>query len=92
MVQFNLHILPAIRGVNIVNHLVLGEEIKDFIVPSVVYGHPEIAWGGKCEQDLIAENIQFKKSVFPMSALGKAQADADLEGFVKILADNDGKF
>lgn len=79
------------QGVAVVNNIVLGTEIKDFIVPSVVYGHPEIAWGGKCEQELIAENIEYNKSVFPISALGKAQCDNDLEGFIKILADNEGK-
>lgn len=77
------------QGVNIVNKIILGEE-KEFIVPSVVYGHPEIAWGGKCERELIAEGKKYKKSVFPFSALGKSQCDNDLEGFIKILADDDG--
>lgn len=78
------------QGVQVVENIVLGKEIKEFITPAVVYGHPEIAWVGKCEQELIAKNIDFKKSVFPIAALGKAQCDNDLEGFVKILADNDG--
>lgn len=76
------------QGVQIVNHIVLKEEIKEFLVPSVVYGHPEIAWVGVNEDKL--EGKEHKKSLFPMSALGKAQADGDLEGFIKILADNDG--
>lgn len=76
------------QAVQVVNKIVLGEEIKDFIVPAVVYGHPEIAWIGKTEQEL--EGADFKKSVFPLSALGKAQCDGDLEGFVKILADING--
>lgn len=89
------------QGVQIIENIVLGKEIKDFIVPSVVYGHPEIAWVGINEQDLQSRvgllshqqkaDIQYKKSVFPISALGKAHADGDLEGFIKILADNDGK-
>lgn len=79
------------QGVNVVNNIVLGEEIKGFVTPLIVYGQPEIAWEGKCEQDLIRENIDYKKSVFPVSALGKAHADGDLEGFVKLLADKDGK-
>lgn len=76
------------QGIQIVNHIVLGEEIKEFLVPSVVYGSPEIAWIGLNEKEL--EGKEFKKSVFPMSALGKAHADGDIEGFVKILADNEG--
>lgn len=73
------------QGVQIVENIVLGKSIKDFITPSVVYGNPEIAWGGKCEQEL--EGTDFKKSVFPVSALGKAAAENNLEGFVKIIAD-----
>lgn len=75
------------QGVNIVNKIVLGEEEKDFLVPSVVYGHPEIAWVGKTEKEL---GGKCNKSIFPISALGKAHADGDIEGFIKVLADNDG--
>ena len=78
------------QGVQVVENIVLGKEIKDFLVPSVVYGHPEIAWMGANEEELNAKSMQFKKSVFPLSALGKAHCDGDLEGFIKILADNDG--
>ncbi len=77
------------QGVQVVNKIVLGKEIKDFTTPSIVYGNPEIAWCGKCEQEL--DGTEYKKSVFPIAALGKAQADADLEGFIKILADDKGK-
>lgn len=76
------------QGVQVVENIVLGKEIKDFLVPAVVYGSPEIAWVGKTEAEL--EGTDYKKSVFPISALGKAHADGDLEGFIKIIADNDG--
>lgn len=79
------------QGISVVENLFLGKEIKEFITPSVVYGNPEIAWVGKCEQELITQNIEYKKSVFPVSALGKAQAENNLEGFIKILASPDGK-
>lgn len=79
------------QGVNVVNNIVLGENIKGFVTPLVVYGQPEIAWSGKAEQELQQENIEYKKSIFPVSALGKAHADGDIEGFIKILADTDGK-
>lgn len=83
------------QGVQVVENIVLGKPIKEFIIPSVVYGHPEIAWVGKTEQELqskvgILAHQQYKKSVFPISALGKAHADGDIEGFIKVLADNDG--
>lgn len=76
------------QGVQLVNKIVLGEDAKDFLVPSVVYGHPEIAWIGKTEKEL--EGKEYKKSIFPMSALGKAHCDGDIEGFIKVLADNEG--
>ncbi|MFA7658531.1 MAG: NAD(P)/FAD-dependent oxidoreductase [Candidatus Gastranaerophilaceae bacterium] len=79
------------QGIQVVENIVLGKEIKEFITPSVVYGEPEIAWAGKCEQELISEKIEYKKSVFPISALGKAATENNLEGFVKILAGNAGK-
>ena len=79
------------QGVQVVENIVLGKEIKEFITPFVVYGNPEIAWAGKCEQELISENIEYKKSVFPVSALGKSAAENNLEGFVKILANMDGE-
>ncbi len=77
------------QGVQIIENIVLGREIKDFIVPFVVYGHPEVAWVGKTEQEL--NNTEYKKSVFPISALGKAHADGDLEGFIKVLATPEGE-
>lgn len=73
------------QGMQIVENIVLGKSIKDFLVPAVVYGSPEIAWVGKTEAEL--EGTDYKKAVFPMSALGKAHADGDSEGFIKILAD-----
>lgn len=56
------------------------------LVPSVVYGTPEIAWVGKREQDL--ENTEYKKSMVLISALGKAQCDGETDGFIKILSQN----
>lgn len=76
------------QGVQVVENIILDKEIKDFLVPAVVYGSPEIAWVGKTEAEL--NGTDYKKSVFPISALGKAHADGDLEGFVKILATNEG--
>lgn len=77
------------QAVEIVNEIVLGTPLRNTLIPSVVYGTPEISWVGKSEHEL--ENSEYKKSVFPLAALGKAQADNDLEGFIKILADLDGK-
>ncbi len=53
-------------------------------VPSVIYGNPEIAWVGKTEQSLAG--VDYKVSNFPVAALGKAQADDEIDGFVKVLS------
>ena len=53
------------------------------LVPSVIYGTPEIAWVGKREQDL--EEGTYKKSMLLISALGKAHCDNSTDGFIKIL-------
>lgn len=65
-----------------------GVEFNESLVPSVVYGCPEIAWVGKREQDL--EDGSYKKSNILISALGKSHCDNCSDGFIKILS-QDGK-
>lgn len=62
---------------------VAGIPFDETLVPSVVYGNPEIAWVGKREQDL--ENGTYQKSMIPISALAKSQCDNALDGMIKIL-------
>ncbi len=57
------------------------------LIPGVVYTWPEVAAVGKTEEQLKAENKEYKVGQFPFKALGRARASADLDGFVKILAD-----
>ena len=40
------------------------------LVPSVIYTHPEVAWVGKTEEDLIEAGIEFKTGSFPFAASG----------------------
>merc|ERR1712113_1162488 len=54
-------------------------------VPSVVYTHPEVAWVGKTEEMLKAEGVEYKKGKFSFAANGRAIANGDTEGFVKVL-------
>lgn len=67
---------------------VSGVEFDETLVPSIVYGCPEIAWVGKREQDL--EEGSYKKSNILISALGKSHCDNCSDGFIKILS-QDGK-
>lgn len=57
------------------------------LVPSVIYTHPEIAWVGKTEQQLKAENVEVNVGVFPFAANGRAVAANDTTGMVKVIAD-----
>ena len=56
-------------------------------IPWVIYTSPEIAWVGKTEQQLKAENVAYKAGSFPFLANGRARALGDTTGFVKFLAD-----
>jgi dihydrolipoamide dehydrogenase len=56
------------------------------LIPGVVYTWPEVSGVGYLEEELTEAGIPFKTGKFPMSALGRARASMDTEGFVKVLA------
>ncbi len=56
-------------------------------IPSVVYTWPEVASVGKSEEELKAAGIDYRVGKFPFTANPRARANADTDGFVKILAD-----
>jgi dihydrolipoamide dehydrogenase len=57
------------------------------VIPNVIYTSPEVASVGKTEEELKAANIAFNVGKFPFTANGRAKANQQTEGFVKILAD-----
>ena len=57
------------------------------LIPGVVYTWPEVAAVGKTEEELKSAGISYKIGQFPMRALGRSRASMDLDGFVKVLAD-----
>lgn len=56
-------------------------------IPNVIYTHPEIAWVGRTEQALKAEDHQYTVGSFPFAASGRALAANDSDGMVKVLSD-----
>lgn len=64
-------------------------QVNYSLIPSVIYTHPEIAWVGKTEEQLKAENVSYNVGTFPFAAIGRAQAANDTTGMVKILADKE---
>ncbi|MEW5703891.1 MAG: dihydrolipoyl dehydrogenase [Pseudomonadota bacterium] len=56
-------------------------------IPAVVYTWPEIAAVGKTEEELKAAGVPYNTGQFPFQANSRGRANADTDGFVKILAD-----
>ena len=56
-------------------------------IPGVVYTAPEAASVGKTEEELKADDVEYKVGKFPFLASGRARAMSKTDGFVKILAD-----
>lgn len=57
------------------------------LIPGVVYTWPEVASVGKTEEQLKEMDVKYKVGNYPFRALGRARASMDLDGFVKVLAD-----
>ena len=65
--------------------LVLNIPYNKELIPSVIYGFPEIAWIGKCFKSKDEEG-DYDIVVYPISALGKAHCDGCIDGFIKIIS------
>jgi dihydrolipoamide dehydrogenase len=57
------------------------------VIPNVIYTFPEVASVGKSEEELKAAGITYQVGKFPFTANGRAKANKQTDGFVKILAD-----
>jgi dihydrolipoamide dehydrogenase len=58
------------------------------LIPSVVYTWPEVASVGYTEEQLKEKGTKYKVGSFPFRALGRARASMDVDGLVKVLADD----
>ncbi|MEQ9145935.1 MAG: dihydrolipoyl dehydrogenase [Parvibaculaceae bacterium] len=56
-------------------------------IPGVVYTQPEVASVGKTEEQLKEAGVEYRAGKFPFTANGRAKANQQTDGFVKILAD-----
>lgn len=61
--------------------------INYLLIPGVVYTWPEVASVGYTEEQLKEQQRAYKVGTFPYRALGRARASMDLDGVVKVLAD-----
>ena len=69
---------------------IVGQESKVNynIIPAAVYTFPELASVGMTEEEAMEKGHDITVSKFPLSANGKALADGETTGFVKIISDN----
>lgn len=56
------------------------------IIPNCIYTHPEVATVGLTETEAKKQKLEFVKFRLPLSTNGKALADGEEDGFVKIIA------
>jgi len=76
------------EGIAIVERLAGQKTTIDYdAIPSVVYTWPEVAAVGKTEEELKSAGIEYRVGKFPFTANPRARANADTDGFVKVLAD-----
>lgn len=78
------------EGVFVTEYLA-GEKpfIPYHLIPAVVYTWPEAAGVGYTEDQLKEQGRKYKMGKFPFKASGRARASMDLEGMIKILADQE---
>jgi dihydrolipoamide dehydrogenase len=57
------------------------------VIPNVIYTFPEVASVGKSEEELKEAGIAYRSGKFPFTANGRAKANKQTDGFVKVLAD-----
>ncbi len=65
------------------------KEMSYNAVPSVIFSHPEVASVGLREKDVEDKSCKIFK--YPFSANGRARTMEEREGFVKVIADGNGK-
>ncbi|MEO1052127.1 MAG: dihydrolipoyl dehydrogenase [Bacteroidota bacterium] len=61
--------------------------VNYLLIPGVVYTWPEVASVGYTEEQLKESGRAYKTGSFPFRALGRARASMDIDGLVKVLAD-----
>ena len=85
------HVASA-EGLIAVENILGNERIMHYDrVPNAVYGSPEIASIGLTEKEVKEKGLHYKVSTFPLQASGKALADNEKDGFIKIIVNEQYK-
>jgi len=85
------HVATA-QGRVVVDNLIANENEARMLqmnydeIPAAVFTHPEIATIGLTESEAEARGIPVRMGRFPFAAIGKALAQGETDGFVKLIA------
>ncbi len=76
------------QGISVINHIngVQHEYVSHY--PINIYSHPEIAQFGLTEQEIQASGREYQVKEMPFTANGKALAEGNAEGFIRLLYEN----
>ena len=79
----------ATKEGEVVAEIIAGHKAaKDWVsIPGVIFTDPEIATGGLTEAQAKERGIDVRIGKFPFTALGKAMAINETDGFIKVVAD-----
>ncbi|MBN1233405.1 MAG: dihydrolipoyl dehydrogenase [Candidatus Coatesbacteria bacterium] len=72
--------------------IILGKNVLiNPVIPGIAYTEPEFAMAGLTEEECREKNLDFATGQFPYQALGRAIAENDIDGQVKVLIDTKSK-
>ena len=79
----------ATKEGEVVAEVIAGQKAaKDWVaMPAAIFTDPEIATAGLGEQQAKEKGIEIRIGKFPFSALGRAMAVNETDGFIKVVAD-----
>jgi dihydrolipoamide dehydrogenase len=79
----------ASREAEVVADVIAGHQAEFDVrcIPAVIFSDPEVASAGLTAAEAGQRGLQIKVGKFPFAALGRAIANADTDGFVKVVID-----
>ncbi len=81
------HVASMEAEIAVENALGATKKMDYTAVPRCTFTHPEIGSVGLTEKEALEKGVKIKTGKFPFMANGKAQAENEPEGFVKIIAE-----
>lgn len=90
--QLMLAHVATFQGYRALNHIQgKSDNIKFNLVPAAVFTIPEVASVGLTETQCDDEELDYKAIKVPFAAIGKAVAMGEVDGFCKLIIDNESK-